>query len=63
MKILALSGSPRKAGNTERYINIVLEQCAAAGAETELVRVFDLSVKGCRACLRVCGKESLYLGR
>lgn len=58
MKILALSGSPREDGNTERYMNIVLEQCAAAGAETELIRVFDLSVKGCRACYGCVEKKA-----
>ena len=50
MKILALSGSPRKNGNTDQYLNMVLEECAAAGAETELVRVFDLNIKGCYGC-------------
>lgn len=50
MKVLALSGSPRKGGNTDQYLQIVLDGCAAAGAEIELIRVFDLSVKGCRAC-------------
>ena len=50
MKILALSGSPRENGNTDRYLNMVLSECAAAGAETELVRVCDLNLKGCRGC-------------
>ena len=50
MKILALSGSPRENGNTDQYLNIVLEECAAAGAETELVRVCDLNLKGCKGC-------------
>ena len=50
MKILALSGSPRVNGNTDQYLNMVLEECAAQGAETELIRVCDLNLKGCRGC-------------
>lgn len=50
MKILALSGSPRPGGNTDQYLQMVLDECTRLGAETELVRVFDLSIKGCRAC-------------
>lgn len=50
MKILALSGSPRENGNTDRYLEIVLAECRAQGAETELIRVCDLSVHGCRGC-------------
>ncbi len=50
MKILALSGSPRKDGNTDRYLRTVLEACATKGAETELIRVCDLHVSGCRGC-------------
>lgn len=50
MKILALSGSPRKGGNTDQYCQMVLDECAALGAEVELIRVCDLNVKGCRGC-------------
>ncbi len=50
MKILALSGSPRENGNTDQYLNMVLSECAAAGVETELIRVFDLNIKGCYGC-------------
>lgn len=50
MKVLALSGSPRENGNTDQYLKIVLEECAAQGAETDFVRVCDLNVKGCRGC-------------
>lgn len=50
MKILALSGSPRQNGNTDQYLNIVLDECVAMGADTELIRVFDLNIKGCYGC-------------
>lgn len=50
MKIIALSGSPRQGGNTDQYLQMVLDECAAQGAETELIRVFDKNIKGCRGC-------------
>lgn len=50
MKILALSGSPRENGNTDQYLKMVLDECAAQGAETEMVRVCDKNLKGCRGC-------------
>lgn len=50
MKILALSGSPRENGNTDQYLKMVLDECAAQGAETEMIRVCDKNLKGCRGC-------------
>ncbi len=50
MKILALSGSPRPGGNTDQYLKMVLDECASLGADTELVRVSEKDIKGCRAC-------------
>ena len=50
MKILALSGSPRVNGNTDQYCQMVLDECAALGAEVELIRLCDLDIKGCRGC-------------
>lgn len=59
MKILALSGSPREGGNTDQYLQMVLDECAALGAEkTELVRVYDLSIKGCHGCYGCVTKKA-----
>lgn len=50
MKILAISGSPRKSGNTEQAMTKVLEKAQQAGAKVEWVRIYDLEYKGCIAC-------------
>ena len=60
MKIVAINGSPRKTGNTAILLNKSLEGAAAAGAETELVNLYDLNFKGCTscfACKRLGGKS------
>lgn len=50
MKALALNGSPRKNGNTASLLKSALEGAASAGAETELVHLYDLNYKGCVSC-------------
>lgn len=50
MKVLALSGSPRKEGNTETLLGAVLKGVAAAGGEVELIRLYDLRLQPCIAC-------------
>ncbi|MGE4503728.1 MAG: flavodoxin family protein [Desulfovibrionaceae bacterium] len=50
MYALALSGSPRKGGNTDLLLSTVLERLSAKGFETELVRVGGKPIRGCMAC-------------
>lgn len=51
MKVMAFNGSPRKKGwNTVTMLQNVLAGAQAAGAETELVQLFDLSFSGCISC-------------
>ena len=50
MKIIAVNGSPRKQWNTARLLEKTLEGAAAAGAETKLVHLYDLSYRGCTSC-------------
>lgn len=50
MKILGISGSPRK-GNTEWMVERILEAARGAGAETELVLLRQKDIKICRGCL------------
>lgn len=50
MKVSAFNGSPRKNWNTATLLEKALEGAASAGAETELVHLYDLDFKGCRAC-------------
>jgi multimeric flavodoxin WrbA len=51
MKILALNGSPRKKNwNTVTLLEHALAGAAAAGAETQLVQLYDLKFSGCISC-------------
>lgn len=52
MKVLGISGSPRKGGNTDILINLALETMAAEGIETEFVSLSGPAIKPCIAC---CG--------
>lgn len=50
MKVLAINGSPRKAGNTEFMIQEVLKPLESEGIETEIVQIGGKEVNGCNAC-------------
>lgn len=50
MKILGLSFSPRKQGNTEILMREVLDSARAHGAETELYRTAEKNIQPCDAC-------------
>lgn len=50
MKAIALNGSPRKNGNTAALLRKALQGAETAGAETELVHIYDLNYKGCISC-------------
>jgi len=54
LKILAICGSPRK-GNTEWMLRKLLEHAKGLGAETELVLLRRLKIKGCNGCLKCEG--------
>jgi multimeric flavodoxin WrbA len=50
MKVVAISGSPRKNGNTEQAIEITFGPLQAAGIETEMVSLAGLTIGPCIAC-------------
>jgi len=50
MKICALLGSPRKAGNTACVLEWVLAEAEKGGHQTEVTRLYDKSISGCVAC-------------
>jgi len=50
MKIVALVGSPRKGGNTDVLLQKALEGAKTQGAETEIIYLNDLTIRGCQAC-------------
>jgi multimeric flavodoxin WrbA len=54
MHALAISGSPRKNGNTETLLQRCLDGLARRGIEGELVSLRDKTIKGCRGCA-ICG--------
>lgn len=51
MKVIAINGSPRKNWNTDTLLKNVLSGAASAGAETEMVYLYDLNFCGCRSCM------------
>ena len=50
MKVLAINGSPRKKRNTATLLGKAIEGATSQGADTELIHLYDLDFKGCRAC-------------
>lgn len=56
MKVIAFNGSPRKNGNTDRALEVVLEELAAEGLETELVQMGSEEIAPCQAC-GTCGQR------
>jgi multimeric flavodoxin WrbA len=50
MKVLAVTGSPRKGGNTDTLVAELLRGAQSAGAEVEQVNLARLKIKGCVAC-------------
>lgn len=49
MKVLGVCGSPR-VGNTEHYINVVLEELKKRDFDIEFVRLRDKSISQCEGC-------------
>jgi multimeric flavodoxin WrbA len=50
LKILAVSGSPRKESNTDIIIRAILKGAEEAGHQTEFIKINDLEVSPCQAC-------------
>ena len=51
MKVIAINGSPRKNWNTDILLKKSLDGAASAGAETEMVYLYDLKFRGCVSCM------------
>ena len=56
MKVIGFNGSPRKGANTATLVETVLKGAADKGAETRMVNLNDLNMKGCQGC-GACKKE------
>jgi len=50
MKVLGLSGSMRKDGNTAQLIRVILKRCEDAGLETEFVSLAGRRILPCIGC-------------
>lgn len=58
MKVIGISGSARKDGNTVILINKVFEELNAAGIETELMEFAEQNVAPCKACWACSGQRN-----
>jgi len=50
IKVVGISGSPRKGGNTDILLDNALEGAREAGGDVIKIRLNDLSMKGCQEC-------------
>ena len=50
MKVLGLSGSMRREGNTAQLIKVVLQRCKDAGIKTEFVSLAGKKISPCMGC-------------
>jgi multimeric flavodoxin WrbA len=58
MRVLGISGSPRRGGNTDLVVNTALELLAKEGLETEFVSLADRAIQPCLACGRCQQSET-----
>ena len=63
MYALALNGSPRKNSTTAELLTKALEGAASQGAKTEMVHLYQLSMKGCQACFSCKKRGARSYGR
>lgn len=56
MKVVGISGSARKDGNTALLLEAVFAPLRDAGVDCELVELAGTDIRGCRAC-GACGKQ------
>lgn len=56
MKVVAISGSARRGGNTAQLLNVVMEPLLEAGHECELIEMAGKEIRGCTAC-GMCHKK------
>jgi multimeric flavodoxin WrbA len=62
-KVIAISGNPRKNGNTATLLQNSLDGAKSQGAETEFVHLIDLKYQGCISCFAYKRKNTKYIGK
>ena len=50
MNVMAIDGGPRKDWSTATLLKSAMEGAESVGAQTKLVRLYDLTYKGCTSC-------------
>jgi len=50
LKVLGISGSPRKDSNTDKIIHSIMDGARDAGHKTEFIKLNDLNFDPCQAC-------------
>ena len=58
LKAMFFNGSPRKNKNTADMLQSAMRGAEAAGAECELVHLYDIDFKGCKSCFACKVKNS-----
>ena len=58
MRVTGFVGSPRKEGNTDHLVRKILEGASEKGADTQIVYLNDLNIRGCQACM-LCKEKAL----
>ena len=62
MKVLGLSGSMRREGNTTQLIKVILQRCKDAGIKTEFVSLAGKKIMPCLGCEK-CKKEKWCINK
>jgi len=62
MKVLGLSGSMRKEGNTAQLIKVILQRCKESGIKTEFVSLAGKKITPCLGCEK-CKKEKWCINK
>ena len=50
MRVIGISGSPRKDGNTDLLVRQILDGAASLVADTAFYRLTDMNIQGCTGC-------------
>ena len=58
IKAIFVNGSPRKKWNTFKMLESAMNGAQEAGAECEMVNLYDIDFKGCKSCFACKLKNS-----
>jgi multimeric flavodoxin WrbA len=60
-RVLAVSGSPRRNGNSDTLVRQILDGVSEAGVDSESVRLRDVQFQGCIGCEK-CRRDRICTG-